>query len=369
MNRCYRHCIKPILFLFNPSHVHHWFGEIGSRCGKHAYIRNIFSYFFGKTYPSLTQKVDGIWYSAPCGIAAGFDKDVHLIQITPCLGTGFHTIGSLTARPYAGNPGPWLVRLPRDRSILVNYGLKNLGIEAHINGLRELGEVEKYTQPVRISIAKTNCAEVCDIDSGISDYHESLSRLWSTHIWSVYELNISCPNAFGGEDFTTPASLEKLLQAIQSLGITRPIYLKMPVDTDRVQYQELLDIAINYQISGVIIANLTKQRRLLNPKSQEIIKDHAGGLSGKPTFQLAVDRIKQTYLYANRRLTIIWCGGVFSATDAYTMITHGASLIQLITGMIFEWPQLFAQINKGINDLLKKDGYINIHEAIGSKVK
>ena len=57
-------------------------------------------------------------------------------------------------------------------------------------------------------------------------------------------------------------------------------------------------------------------------------------------------------------------GGIFSAEDAYEKIKRGASLIQLITGMIYEGPQLIGSINKGLVSLLKEDGYKNIAQAV-----
>lgn len=124
----------------------------------------------------MAQTIDGLHYDAPCSIAAGFDKDVHLIEISPSLGTGFHTIGSLSAKAYAGNPGPWLVRLPSDQSILVNYGLKNRGIDAHLPRLHQVMQ-QGLQQPLWISLAKTNCAEVCDMNQAIEDYCYSLLQL------------------------------------------------------------------------------------------------------------------------------------------------------------------------------------------------
>jgi dihydroorotate dehydrogenase len=63
---------------------------------------------------------------------------------------------------------------------------------------------------------------------------------------------------------------------------------------------------------------------------------------------------------------IVGCGGIFSAEDAYTKIKLGATLLQLITGMIYEGPQLIAQINMGLEELLKRDGYTHISQAIGT---
>ena len=62
---------------------------------------------------------------------------------------------------------------------------------------------------------------------------------------------------------------------------------------------------------------------------------------------------------------LVGVGGIFTAEDAYRKIRLGASLVQLITGMIFEGPQTISEINRGLVELLKKDGFKNVSEAIG----
>jgi dihydroorotate dehydrogenase len=49
------------------------------------------------------------------------------------------------------------------------------------------------------------------MDEAISDYCYSLEQLHKLDLGSVYEINISCPNAFGGEDFSKAEELDKLL--------------------------------------------------------------------------------------------------------------------------------------------------------------
>lgn len=364
----YKYLLKPILFLFDPSRVHHRFSSIGFFMGKYNIFRLCFSSLFIKKYPTLVQTIDELQYNYPVSIAAWFDKDLKLIEICPSLGTGFHTIGSLTAKPYAGNPGPRLVRLPSNSSILVNYGLKNQGIDAHIPYLQSI-QKQWLKQPLRISIAKTNCSVVCNMDEAISDYCYSLEQLHKLDLGSVYEINISCPNAFGGEDFSKAEELDKLLWAIRKIGIAKPLYLKMPVDSSREQYKSIIDVALAHNISGIIISNLTKQRDLLHTHEQEKIRNISWWLSGKPCFAIALSNIAKSYEYISGRMTIVGCGGIFSAQDAYDMISHGASLLQLITGMIFQWPTLFAEINSGLEKLLQRDGFANIGDAVGWKVR
>lgn len=78
--------------------------------------------------------------------------------------------------------------------------------------------------------------------------------------------------------------------------------------------------------------------------------------------------LSEIYQRYGSRFTLIGVGGVFSADDAYRKICLGASLVQLATGLIYRGPQLISEINRGLVELLRYDGYTHISEAVGSLV-
>jgi dihydroorotate dehydrogenase len=361
----YRTILKPILFLFDPVWCHEIFITAGKYFGSSRLWKIVFSKLFRKEDAVLMQYINGHSYTFPCSIAAWFDKGCDLIELAPSLWTGYHVVGSLTARPYVGNPWPRLTRLPEDQSILVNYGLKNKWIGYHLEYLQQISWT--LMQPLWISIAKTNCADVCDQSHAIDDYLTSLMQLQKLDQSKiVYEINISCPNAFGGEDFTSPDALEKLLSVIDELALQTPIYIKMPLSLPREQFQILIDVILKHKVTWLVIANLYKQRDLLSKQSNEIISCMWWWLSGKQCYTKSLEYISRSYQYVGNNITIVWCGGIFSAHDAYEMICHGASLLQLITGMIYVGPQLFAEINTWIVIYLKRDWYDHITQAVWS---
>jgi len=90
-----------------------------------------------------------------------------------------------------------------------------------------------------------------------------------------------------------------------------------------------------------------------------------GGLSGKVVQELSDKMLADIYRKEGKRFVLVGCGGVFTAEDAYKKIRLGASLVQMITGMIFEGPQVISEINRGLANLLKRDGFNNIKDAIG----
>jgi dihydroorotate dehydrogenase len=162
--------------------------------------------------------------------------------------------------------------------------------------------------------------------------------------------------------------LEPLLQKLSELKITKPIFIKMQPDLSSEIIDKIIELAQTYGIKGFIASNLTKKRgdlKINDQKELEDIDPGKGGISGKPMEHMANTLTKYLYQKTNGKMVIIGCGGIFSAEDAYKKIRLGASLVQLITGMIFEGPQLIGQINYGLVKILEKDGFKNISEAVG----
>ncbi len=184
--------------------------------------------------------------------------------------------------------------------------------------------------------------------------------------FSYYELNISCPNLHGPIEFYSPAHLEELLTAVFKLQLSRPVFIKMPIVKTNEEVLGMLTVIARFPVAGVIIGNLFGDRTLPLLVQKELEPYPKGGLSGMATQHRSDELIGLVYANFGKRFVIVGCGGVFSAADAYRKIRSGASLIQFITGMIFEGPQLPAAINKGIAQLLKKDGFNNVSEAIGA---
>ncbi|KKR14811.1 MAG: Dihydroorotate dehydrogenase 2 [Candidatus Falkowbacteria bacterium GW2011_GWA2_39_24] len=355
----YVNLLKPIYFCFDPEKVHNNITQIGKFLGQYAITRKITSLSFSFTHPMLEQDILGIHFPNPVGLAAGFDKDALLTDILPCVGFGFAEVGSITGESCKGNPKPRLWRLKKSRALLVYYGLKNQGCEKIAHRLRS----KNFRIPIGTSIAKTNSPATVETKAGIDDYLKAFRQFANTGHY--FTINISCPNAFGGEPFTDPDRLNCLLSIIDSIPTKKPIFLKMSPDLNEEQVGAILRICEHHRIHGFICGNLTKNRDTLKIGDQMIpVK---GGISGKPTEELSNAQIRFIYRKTSNKYIIIGCGGIFSAIDAYVKIRAGASLVELITGMIFEGPQLIGEINRGLVQLLKRDGFQNIQEARGTE--
>lgn len=358
----YTKVIKPILFRFDPEFVHENMTNLGEILGANGVCKRILEHLFAKHYPELTQQIAGITFSRPIGLAAGFDYDARLTQLLPALGFGFETIGTVTYSPYAGNPKPMLGRLPLSRSLMVNKGFKSKGAKIISQKLANL----HFAFPVGISIGRTNNAHLTQSES-VVDIVNALRIFEQSNVANrYYEINISCPNLYGDITFYTKKNLTELLNAIKKVNIKKPVFIKMPIDKDDAVVLSLLETIAQFTyVKGVIFGNLQKNRQDPSLVQEEVKKWKVGNFSGKPTWERSNALIALCYRNYKNRFIIIGCGGVFSAEDAYKKIKLGASLVQLITGLIYEGPQLVSEINAGMPYLLKRDGFSHINDAIG----
>lgn len=363
----YKYIGKPLLFLVDAEIVHENMVKMGESILKIKIFKNIFKYIFVKKYKNLDQKILNLNFKTPIGLAAGFDYEARLTQTLPYIGFGFETVGTITNNPYGGNPRPMLGRLPKSKSLLVNKGFKNLGI---IETLNKLGKT-KFEFPLGLSIGRTNSVELDTIDKSIKDIVDAFKIAKKSNLQnSYYELNISCPNIIhnAGINFYDIKNLEKLLSAIDKLGLNKPMLIKMPIDQTDSHTLLMLKTISKHKVAGVIFGNLQTDKKNKVLVRSEVNKFKMGKYSGKPTFEDSNRLIKLTYKNFKERFVIIGTGGVFNADDAWVKFTSGANLVQLITGMIFEGPQLIAQINRDLSNRLQKEDYKNIREIVGSAV-
>ena len=359
----YKYLAKPILFAEHPDKAHEQMLVAARGLRK---IRSTGALKIWRHEDSrLEQKILGLNFKNPLGMSAGLDKNFDLPIVAKNIGLGFEIGGSVTAQVCAGNPRPWFHRLPNEKSIVVNVGLANNGIARNIEKVQSYDANLWHDFPLSVSVAKTNNRENASDDEAIEDYCESLRQLDVADAAPLYEVNISCPNTYGGEPFTTPARLTKLLDAIDALKLKKPVFVKMPTDKTWTEFAQLLEVADAHSVAGLTIGNLMKDRaKLQNP--EKLSDEIKGNLSGLPAQKTTTDLIYKTYEKYRGRFVIIGVGGVFDADDAYEKIKAGADLVAMVTALMFEGPQVVGEINSGLVKLLEKDGYANISEAVGA---
>ncbi len=356
-NQLYKHIFKPIVFKINPETVHDSTLNISAISGHIGPIKYLLNKTWAYDNKSLEQTVDGLKYINPIGLAAGWDKDARTISLMPAIGFGFCEVGSITKHAYSGNPGTRLWRLKKSQSILVYYGLKNEGVD--IIAPRIKNTHSKIL--VGTNIARTNSPDCANDSVSVEDYTYSFKKL--ANIGDYFTVNISCPNTYGGQPFHDKKRLDMLLTSLDKIPTKKPVYIKISPDISKQERQDIAKLSFQHNVQGFICGNLTKNRKLASIKDNDI--PAVGGMSGKIVENLSNELISDMYSLTAGKKTIIGLGGVFTADDAYEKIKRGASLVQLITGLIFQGPQIIGQINQGLAELLEKDGYTNINQAIG----
>ncbi|MDD2325973.1 MAG: quinone-dependent dihydroorotate dehydrogenase, partial [Alphaproteobacteria bacterium] len=214
----YTKILKRFFFLLDPEFIHDQMLNVGQILGSCSLGRALTRVSFHYANPRLEQQVLGIKFANPIGLAAGFDKNAQITDILGEVGFGFAEVGSITGEPCTGNPKIRLWRLPKSLSLVVYYGLKNDGCVALAKRLTG----KKFRLPVGFSVAKTNNSTTVDPEAGIADYAKAFEAC--RDLGSYLTVNISCPNAFGGEPFTDPAKLEKLLTRLDQIPTEKPIF-------------------------------------------------------------------------------------------------------------------------------------------------
>lgn len=337
----YKYVLKPIFFKFNPEKVHDFMVSFGEFMGKFRLGRWFVSLMYGYRGKDISKTVDGITYRTPFLLSAGFDYNARLTNILASISLGGEEVGSTTARVCAGNPKPHLTRLPKSKSILVNKGLMNDGVDAVIDRIKKNRKVKGFV--VGVSIARTNDGQSISIESGIEDYCYSFRRLNEENVGDYYTINISCPNAFGGESFIDPVLLSRLLDALKKISCTKPVYVKMPINIPWNHFDSLLQIIDKSGLQGVVIGNLNKDYSKLDVRG-EAPEKYSGGTSGKPCTHLSTELIYKTKELYGNRFTIIGVGGVSSIETAQEKFDAGADLVQLITSLIYVGPGLVKKL-------------------------
>ena len=350
----YRRVVKPVLFRFDAEAVHDAVTAAGEVLGRSGPARKALGRAFCYEDSRLRRSVAGIEFSNPIGLAAGFDYDGRLAAVLEAVGFGFHTVGTVTAKAYAGNPPPRLGRLPRSGALLVNKGFKSEGAAAVARRLDNLASTIVVQKSVLgVSVGSSNLPEVNTISKAIDDYMVSFDLFKSRDYVRYFELNISCPNTAMTESFSQEKNFLKLVRAIAGLKVKQPIFVKMANELGAEATGKLVKGALDGGMTGVVLANLIKDRsnRFLNKTEIMKLANMPGNFSGRPAREGSDRLIAYVRRKFGRNCVIIGCGGVFSAEDAYEKIRLGADLVAMVTGLVYKGPGVVREINRGLAEL------------------
>lgn len=302
----------------------------------------------------LAVEVGGIRFPNPLGLAAGFDKNAEVPNAMLGLGFGFVEVGSITPRPQAGNPRPRLFRLIEDGAVINRMGFNNEGAAAALGRLQ--------ARPRR-GIVGVNVGANKDAADRIADYLTGIRTF--APVADYLTVNISSPNTPGLRDLQAEGELAALLGAIAAAREPGdpPVFLKVAPDLADGDHERIVRAAIDNRIAALIVANTTISRRGLRSRHA----GETGGLSGAPLHDLALAQLRRFRGIAGADLPLIGAGGIAGAEDAWRRIRAGASLVQLYSALVYEGPGLVRRITRGLEPLMRRDGFNSIAEAVGSE--
>ena len=311
----------------------------------------------------------GLTFANPVGLAAGFDKDGIALESLAALGFGFIEAGTVTYQPQPGNPRPRLFRLPRDRALINRAGFNNAGAKAFAKRVAN----HKPDCVLGVSIGKS---KTVPLEKSVPDYLKSFAAVYP--VADYIAVNVSSPNTPGLRELQHRRHLESLAGALQERNselaekIGRnpvPLLIKVSPDLDDEDLEAIVEVAQQHGIAGLIATNTTIERTGLETPAGEVEKFGDGGLSGRPLKRRALQTVAKLYNLTGGSIPLIGVGGIFTAQDAWEMISAGASLIQLYTGFIYEGPSIVKDINEGLRQIISREGFVSLDEAVGCRAQ
>lgn len=302
----------------------------------------------------LAQRLFGLDFAGPVGLAPGFDKNAEVHDRVGRFGFAFAEVGTLTPRPQAGNPRPRLFRLTEDQAVINRMGFNNDGQAAATARLAR-------RRPAGLVVG-VNIGANKDSDDRVADYAAGVAAMGP--LADYLTVNISSPNTPGLRALQDREALDSLLGAVMAARGSDgpPVWLKVAPDLAPGDVEDIAQVALARGIDALVVSNTTIARpaSLRSRHARE-----AGGLSGAPLHDVALARLKDFRRATLGRIPLIGVGGIANADQAYARIRAGASLIQLYTALVYEGPMLARTINRGLSERLRRDGFASIADAVG----
>ena len=297
----------------------------------------------------------GIQFSNKVGLAAGFDKNAKYLRELECLGFGCVEIGTVTPLPQAGNDKPRVFRLPKDKALINRMGFNNDGVKVVAERLSNWRNSQLPTHDSRLIVGgNIGKNKVTPNEDAWKDYEICFKELYPYVDYFV--VNVSSPNTPGLRELQEKQSLRKILTHLQQLNVTlslskgeKPLLLKIAPDLTQEQIDDVIDLAMEIKLDGLVATNTTISREGLTTHNSRLTTIGAGGLSGLPLKHRSTEIVHYIYQKTNGRIPIIASGGIFTGADANEKLEAGASLVQVWTGFIYEGPGIVKKICREID--------------------
>jgi dihydroorotate dehydrogenase len=383
--------LRRLLFCFPTESVHYFSMNMMKMGCSFGGIRKSISSRFTPDKSGLAKELFGLRFKNPVGLAAGFDKNALYLTELETLGFGYVEIGTVTPKPQAGNDKPRLFRLPKDKALINRMGFNNDGVQVVAQRLKEWREKQSAIGPASKREQSANFNAQAHANSGSAANSNARSPFTIDHsrliiggnigknkvtpnedAWKDYEIcfralfdcvdyfvvNVSSPNTPGLRELQEKDSLRKILSHLQTINQQesgadtdkkpKPILLKIAPDLTPQQIDDVIDLAMEIKLDGLVATNTTISREQLHTTGEELKAIGAGGLSGAPVRQRSTEIVKYIHQKTKGQLPIIASGGIFTAADAKEKLAAGAALVQVWTGFVYEGPSIVKNICDGL---------------------
>lgn len=299
---------------------------------------------FAHESPTIKKNVFGLDFINPVGLGAGFDKNALYMPEIAALGFGFAEIGTVTPLPQPGNDQPRLFRLLQDKALINRMGFNNDGAKQ----IRHRMEQWRHRNPDSSFIVGGNIGKnkITPNETAWKDYTISFSELFGTV--DYFTVNVSSPNTPGLRELQEKSNLEKIFSELQNINQSKkhpkPILLKIAPDLNKEQLDDIISLALEININGIVATNTTISRQGLITDPEIVKSIGNGGLSGKPVRARSTEIVQYLCDQLKEKIPVIASGGIFTGADAKEKLSAGAELIQLWTGFIYQGPGIAGNI-------------------------
>jgi dihydroorotate dehydrogenase len=307
-------------------------------------MRQFISTQCGYKDQKLAREVLGLQFRNPVGLGAGFDKNARYLRELEALGFGYIEIGTVTPKPQAGNEKPRLFRLPADNALINRMGFNNDGVKTVAERLNRWKQNAEHRRQNSKLIIGGNIGKNKDTpnEDAWKDYEICFRALYDYVDYFV--VNVSSPNTPGLRALQEKEALRKILSHLQAIGQARPLLLKIAPDLNQQQLDDVIDLAMEIKLDGLVATNTSISREGLTTDASIVEQIGAGGLSGKPVTHHSTEVVTYIAQRTKGQLPVIASGGIFTGADAMEKINAGASLVQVWTGFIYEGPGIVRKI-------------------------
>jgi dihydroorotate dehydrogenase len=359
--------VRILLFQLDPEWVHNQALALLDWVGRNNATSWLMRKLFCVRDSSLSINVAGVLFPNPVLMAAGFTKAGKGILGLLSLGYGSVVVGSLSWYPWLGNPLPRIMRLLKLGALVNRMGLPNPGIRMTAEVIRPVAE----RFPIGVSAIPTPQSA-----NPMEDLLETVKMIFGFASYCV--INLSCPNTHDGKQFQDPVLLRtfltKLTALADSLPRKIPVWIKLSCDLLPAQMEEIAKLCLEYSVVKAIVLGNTSLDYASCGVSEDMAQDveakigGRGGLSGRPIFAKMLTHITLVRAIVGDKLAIVACGGITTADDAWRCVKAGASLVKVMTGLIYEGPGLISKINRGLAQKLRNCGYTHLEQAVGTDI-